>query len=145
MYRVIPYIHSCAPTGASAIRLPETTHCENFGRNYTIDVNNIIAVANINTTQKHTIPGLRLNVDDENRVYFAKVSTGNSITSHHSNQLAYTKKFLVNSLSNSLDFNFKEILTLAGANVVDIVPDGLYVDLSPVALDKSTIIDLLKP
>jgi hypothetical protein len=45
---------------------------------------------------------------------------------------------------NSVDF--REVLTMAGATVVDCKPDnGKYINLSPEALDKTTIVDLIKP
>jgi len=49
----------------------------------------------------------------------------------------------INSATNSIDF--RNVLKSAGAIVVNERPEGEYIDLSPEALDKSTIIDLMKP
>ncbi len=87
---------------------------DNFGKNYMVDVNKIIASANISITKKQNILGLIVNINQENRFYFANVSIGNSITSYQNEQSLYTRKFLVSKLVNSLDF--REILTKAGAN-----------------------------
>jgi hypothetical protein len=114
-----------------------------FGNNYMVDVNNIIAEANIKISKKQTILGLIVNVNGENRVYFANVSMGNSITSTGNVQSTHTRKYLIGSTLNSP--NFREILRMAGATVVDKIPEGEYCNLSPDVLDKATIIDLIKP
>lgn len=114
---------------------------ENFGKNYLVDVSNIVAAATINITKKQTILGLIAQIEGENRVYFANVSIGNSITSTYSKQTTKARKYLVRSLVDSLDF--REILRRAGATVVDERPEGEYIDLSPARLVKTTIIDLI--
>lgn len=113
-----------------------------FDKNYMVDVNNIVASANINITQKQNILGLVVSVNGENRFCFANVSIGNSITSTGNVQSTHARKYLVNSLANPLDF--RAILEMAGANVVAEKPDGKYIDLSPEVLDKTTIIDLIR-
>ena len=115
---------------------------KNFGRNYVIDPNNIIAEANINISKKQNVLGLITSVDGENRFYFANVSIGSSITSGDTEQMEIARNYLVNSLVDSIDF--KEVLESAGAIVVDKKPDEVeFVDLSPEALDKTTIINLI--
>lgn len=115
---------------------------KNFGKNYMVDVGNIVAAANINITKEQTVLGLIANVGGQNRVYFANISIGNSITSTDSDQSAHARKYLIGSLIDSLDFG--EILNMAGANIVDEKPDGKYLDFSPETLDKTTIIELIK-
>lgn len=115
---------------------------ENFGNNYMVDVNNIIASANIMVTKKQNVLGLIVNVNNENRFYFASTSIGKSITSGNNEQSTQVRKFLVKSLVDSLDF--RKILVLAKANVVYEKPEGGFLDLSPGALNKTTIIDLIK-
>ncbi len=115
---------------------------ENFGMNYMVDVNKIVASANINITRKQNILGLIASVNKENRFYFARVSIGNSITSTANQHSVHARKFLVKSMVGSLDF--KEILTNAGANVVNEKPENEHMDLSPENLDKTTIIDLIR-
>jgi hypothetical protein len=117
---------------------------ENFGKNYMVDAGNIIASANLNISKKQNILGLFTCVDGENRFYFANVSIGSSITARNNIRTTHTRNFLVKSLVDSLDF--REILTSAGADVVSEKPeDDEYLDLSPIALDKTTFIDLLSP
>lgn len=115
---------------------------KNFGKNYMVDVNNIIASANVNITQKQNILGLIVSMNGKNRFCFANVSIGSSITSTGNEQSRHARKYLVNSLVNSL--NFRTILEMAGANVVTERPDGKHIDLSPEMLDKTTIIDLVR-
>ena len=116
---------------------------ENFNKNYMIDVNNIITSANINITKKQNILGLIANIDGNNRFYFANVSIGNSITSSSNKQSIHVRKFLINSLINSI--NLKDILIMAGANILEEKPENKYIDLSPQMLDKTTFINLLYP
>lgn len=52
------------------------------------------------------------------------------------------REYLVSSAINTVDF--RQVLTMAGANVVDEKPDDECIDLSPEALDKTTIIDLVQ-
>jgi len=115
---------------------------QGFGMNYMVDVNKVVASANINIARKQNILGLVISVNDETRFYFANVSVGNSITSTAGEQSMYVRKYLLSSLANSLDF--KAILVMAGANVVVERPEGEYTDLSPTALDKAVIIGLFK-
>lgn len=114
---------------------------KNFGSNYVVDVNNIVAQTNINISKKQNVLGLITRVDDENRFYFANVSVGNSITAYGDEKTKFTREYLVNSLVNTLDF--KEILKNAGAKVVDKKPKKDFIDLSPEVLDKTTIINLI--
>lgn len=114
---------------------------EDFSLDYMVDVNNIVAFANININKEQTVLGLIANIDGENRIYFANVGIGNSITSSNNSQSVLARNYMVKSSVESLDF--KEILAMAGANVVDEKPDAEHLDLSPEMLDKTTIIDLI--
>ncbi len=114
---------------------------ERFHENYMVDPNKILASANISVTQKQNIFGLLANVNGENRIYFAKISIGTSITVSNNEFSAHARRYLIDSLMNSLDL--RTILKMAGATVVDEKPDNDYQDLSPEAFDKTTIIDLL--
>jgi hypothetical protein len=117
---------------------------KNFGKNYMVDVSNIVLSANIIISKKQNVLGLITNVEGENRVYFANVSIGNSITSYGNEQSMQTRKYLIARLVNSIDF--REVLGMAGAIIVDCRPDsGEYINLSAEALDKTTIVDLIKP
>lgn len=115
----------------------------NFSRNYMIDVNKIVASANMHLDKKQTVLGLIVGVAGENRVYLASAGAGDSITVSKNKVTDQTRKFFLSSLVNSL--KLREVLELAGANVVSEVPDGEYIDLSPEKLDKTTILDLINP
>jgi len=114
-----------------------------FGKNYMLNPNKIIASTNINISKKQNVLGLVANVDGENRAYFANVSIGNSITSSMNANSERTRQYMISSLINSL--SLKDILVMAGANVAEEKPEDDFIDLSPEALDKSTIIDVIKP
>ena len=51
-----------------------------FAANYMVDVSKIVAQANVKISRRQSLLGLIVTVDGENRIYFANVSTGNSIT-----------------------------------------------------------------
>lgn len=116
---------------------------ENFKKNYMVDVSHIVAAAQLKLTRKQTILGLIAQIGGENRIYFAQVSIGNSITARHGSQSTQVRKYLVRSLVDSLDF--RDSLRRAGATVVAEKPEGDYIDLSPERLDKTTIINLINP
>jgi hypothetical protein len=112
-----------------------------FGRNYAIDINQIVATAEVNITQKQNVLGLIVNVEGENRVYFARVSIGTSIRSSQNPHSMNARRYLVRNLTNTLDF--REILQMSGATIVSTPPDNDYIDLSPHLLDKASIIELI--
>ncbi len=114
-----------------------------FSKNYLVDVNNLLASANIKITKKQNILGLLVNIDGENRMYFANVSIGNSITSSGNEHSTHARKYLVSRFLNSLEL--RAVLSAAGANVVEVLPDGDVINLSPASLDKTTLIELIKP
>jgi hypothetical protein len=114
---------------------------KNFKQNYMVDINNIVASANIKISKKQNIIGLVLSIDGENRIYFCNTSVGNSITSNANAQATHIRKYLIGITKSSIDF--RDILIKAGANVCNEIPDDDYIDLSPEALDKSSILNLL--
>jgi len=114
-----------------------------FDMNYMVKPSNIVASANVNINKKQNVLGLITCVDGENRVYFANVAVGNSITSSNGLQVSRTREFLVKSLINSIELS--DVLTDAGATLIHEKPEeGEFIDLSPEALNKTTIIDLIK-
>ena len=113
-----------------------------FGRDYVVNPNSIVAQASLIISKKQNTLGLVTSAGGENRVYFANVSIGNSITSGNSTQSAMTRKYLVNSLVNGLEL--LPVLEMAGAKIVSDKPKKSgYIDLSPTAIDKTTILSLL--
>jgi len=115
---------------------------ENFGQNYVVDINHIVAAAVTTISKKQNVLGLIVNVEGENRVYFANVSIGKSITSGQNQQSTMVREYFTNSLING-GLYLDQILKSAGANIVRDRPSTEYIDLSPQALNKTTMIDLL--
>jgi len=116
----------------------------NFGENYMVDVNNIITMANVNIDKHQDTLGLVYNVEGENRFYFTNVFLQNKITSKNSDVTEWTRKYLINKAKYSI--SLKDILEKAGTKVVNEKPTETidFINLAPEALDKVTIIDLLK-
>ncbi len=112
-----------------------------FDYNHMIDINNMIASTNFSIDKKQNVIGLVAKVENESRFYFTNISVGNSITSRETDAVRHSREYLTNIAFNSLDF--REILIAAGANVVEEKPDGDHIDLSPMALDKTTILNLI--
>lgn len=111
---------------------------ENFGRNYMVDPNSILASANIKVMQKQSILGLIT----QGRVYFSHMSLGTSISSHNDEHSTHARNFLVASLLESIDL--KEILFSAGAIVNDRKEGDEDFDLSPESINKQTFLNLLR-
>lgn len=108
-----------------------------FRQNYMVNTSNILASAIVNISKRQNIIGLIVG----DKFYFTTVSIGNSITSHDNEWATLSRKYLVNSLVNSLEL--RSVLVAAGATVVNERPESEYIDLSPEALDKLTIMNLL--
>jgi hypothetical protein len=108
-----------------------------------VDGSNLVATATLTVNQKQTILGLLAQVDDVQRVYLAQVSVGNSITATKKQHTTAARQYLVRTLLNPIDL--RTLLHLARAVVVTEKSDGEYIDLSPMRLEKGTIIELLTP
>ena len=115
---------------------------KSFKSNYVLNINKIIAQANITISTKQSVLGLLINIGGENRVYFANVSIGNSITSRTNEGSRHARNYLVAHTSNSL--NLRNMLRMAGAEVIDERVAEDHIDLAPSALEKSTIIDFIR-
>lgn len=110
--------------------------------NHVVDPNKIIASTQIKVTRKQSVLGLIAKVEGKNRIYFANIGLGNSITSRENTHAAHARSYLFHSMVDSIDL--AEILTKSGATVVSQVPEGDdWLDLSPQALSKTTFLDLL--
>ena len=115
---------------------------DSFGKNYMIDVNNLLVSTNINITTKENLLGMVSVVDNENRFYFANMVTGQGATARKNEKSKKVRKYLEHYLFSELKLS--ELLESAGARVVREKPeDEEYVDLSPENIDKTTIINLL--
>jgi hypothetical protein len=113
-----------------------------FTPNYMIDINKMVAQANIQISKKQSVLGAVLSVAGENRVYFSNFGLGNSITANNDKGTSHARDYLFTYGVNAP--SLKGILELAGGIVIDVKPEeGDYIDLSPEALDRTTIINLI--
>lgn len=114
---------------------------ENFNSNYTVNPNNLIAVAESKIDKKQKMLGLLVVTPEESRFYFTETNIGASITSSNSAFAENSRKYLFNFYEDSI--YLKNVLKLAG---VKFVGDSKKadIDLSPDSLEKDTILDLLK-
>jgi hypothetical protein len=119
---------------------------KNLHQNYVVDVNNIVASANVKLTNKQNVLAMIMGIDGESRVYFTNTSIGNSITSRNSDVTRMVNEHMASTCLNTIELAY--VLEMAGAKIVSEKPteeEGEYLDLSPESLDKSTIIKLLLP
>jgi hypothetical protein len=113
---------------------------DNFGKNYMVDPNNVICIADSVINQKQKILGMLAVTPDESRFYFAESYLGRSITSSGNEYVRQSRDYLSAFYKNAISLN--DVLKKAGAILVD-EKDDCDIDLSPESIDKSTIINLL--
>lgn len=112
--------------------------------NYMVDVNHIVAQADVKISRKQTVVGLVLTVEDQTRFYFGNVSVGCGITSADRRYAGQAREFLAEKFINGL--NLRTLLEAAGAEVVSAKSDDPdLIDLSPENLTKSSLLDLFHP
>ena len=110
--------------------------------NYMVDVNRIVAKADILVTKKQTILGLVATVGSQTRFYFGNVSLGCGISATPKCYTSQARNFLSDKFANMLDL--KRILVAAGAEVTATRPETNYIDLSPENLTKPDLIALFQ-
>lgn len=110
-------------------------------KNHTVDPNNIVALSHtaIDTKMKN----LGLIVADENstKFYFAESDLGRSISARGAAYSEQARKYLLNYYTDSIVLN--DVLVAAGAELVE-EPGEDVLDLSPEAIDRTTILALLQ-
>ena len=112
-------------------------------QNYMVDINHVVAKADILVTRFQTILGLVLTIDNQTRFYFGNVSIGCGISSASDGHTAHARNYLTDRFANPLDL--WELLEVAGATVVRERPAGNeFIDLSPENLTKSSIVSLFQ-
>ena len=115
----------------------------NLKANYMVDVNHIVAKADISVTRRQTILGLVLTVDGQTRFYFGNVSVGCGISAANDGHTAHARNYLTDRFATALDL--WEILEVAGATIVNERPQqNAFIDLSPENLTKSSILSLFQ-
>lgn len=115
---------------------------ENVERNRTVDPNNIVAQATAEMTVKQKQLGIIVATDESTKFYFAESDMGKGITASNNAHSEQARKFLLKNYTDSIVLN--DVLAAAGAIIIDTDPLEADIDLSPEAVDKTTIIDLLK-
>ena len=111
-----------------------------FKKNYMIDPNNVLMVAQSKMDVKQKVLGLLLSNENGCRFYFTEVNMGKGITSGASEHVMRTRKYMFDFYKDSIDID--ELLLMAGVEFVDEVED-CDIDLSPENIKKDDIINLL--
>ena len=114
---------------------------EDFKKNYMVNPNNLMAVANSKISNRQKILGLLVTTTNECRFYFTETSIGASITSTGSEFADNSRKYLFNFYENTI--SLRDVLKKAGAKLVE-SKDKADVDLSPEGLEKDSILNILK-
>lgn len=114
---------------------------ENIEKNYTINPANLEALSNTEISTKQKTMGLIVATEESTRFYFAEADLGKSITASGKDYTEHARKFLLNYYTDSIVLN--DVLLAAGAEIVDQMEEGAL-DLSPEAVDKTTILSLLE-
>jgi len=112
-----------------------------FEKNYMVNSNNLISVAESKIDQKQKILGLLVTTLTGSRFYFVETYIGKSITSSNSEFVEHSRKYLFDFYQNTI--NLKDILDKAGAKIVEDKTKA-DIDLSPEELEKDSILNLLK-
>ena len=113
----------------------------NLKNNYMVNPNNVVSIAKSVINQKQKILGLLVTTTSQCRFYFTETYLGNSITSSDNEFAEHARKYLLSFYENTISLN--NVLMEAGAKLVDNV-DKCDIDLSSEALEKDTILNLLK-
>lgn len=113
---------------------------DKISQNYTVDPNKIVALSNSVMEVKQKTLGIIVADEDSTKFYFAEAEFQKGISSRHTAAAEQSRKYLLNYYTDSIVLN--DILVAAGAEIVEEPADGAL-DLSPEAIDKTTILDLL--
>jgi len=111
-----------------------------FGRNYMVDPNNVVATVNSKINKPQKMLGLLVVTTKKSKFYFVEASLGASITSSDSEFAENARKYLFGFYKNAI--NLGDILERAGAKMVK-DKEKCEIDLSPENLEKDTIINLV--
>ncbi len=115
---------------------------------YMVNPNDLVATANSNINQKEKILGLVVTTPEESRFYFTETYMSNRISASDNEVTKHSRNYLFNFYEDSI--GLKDILEKAGATIitnktgVDLSEGVFDIDLSPEALEKDTILNLLK-
>jgi len=112
-----------------------------LGENYMVNPNNVILSVSSMINKKQQIVGLLIPGEEICRFYFIETNIGVSVTAVDSEISQHARQYLVDYYKNTI--GLRELLVDAGAVLVEDKEDA-ELDLSPEALEKDTIINLVK-
>jgi hypothetical protein len=112
----------------------------NFDRNYMLNPNKVICIENTNINTKQKILGLLVTNEKECKFYYVNSNLSGEITSKQNPLTNKARQFLFDFYFGTITLN--EVLINSGAILVDSKED-CEIDLSPEALEKDTIINLI--
>lgn len=113
---------------------------ENITKNHTIDPNKILALSTTEIDVKQKNLGIIVADENSTKFYFAESNLGKSITAGNTPYSEQARKYLLNYYTDSIILN--DVLVAAGAELVEDVANA-DINLSPEAVDKTTILELL--
>ncbi len=113
---------------------------DRLNQNYTVNPNNVITTAKTSIDKEEKILGLVVPSEEGCRLYFAEANIGKDITSSESDYIQHARQYLIDFYSDSISLN--DILF----QVCDFTdkPEDADINLSPEALEKDTIINMLR-
>jgi hypothetical protein len=105
-----------------------------------VNPNNIIFVVptKITAESKSVVLGFVATTPNHHRFYFNELKVGNERSSHSKSHKVHMLKYFENIMENPI--NLETVLEMAGAFIVR--SGKADIDLSPVALEKDTILKL---
>jgi hypothetical protein len=112
-----------------------------FGKNYMVNPNNIVSIANSKIKEKQKVLGFVKVTTKTSKFYFAEINLGQSISSSDNEYTKHTIKYFNNFFSNTISFN--SILEKSGA-IITRDKENYDLDLSPENLEKDTILNLIR-
>jgi hypothetical protein len=116
---------------------------KNMSKSYMLDPNNVLASTSTVANRKQKILGSLFISEDGCEFVFSEMYMGKSISLNTENEyVRHTQSYLYNFYRNSI--SMKELLDKAGANMIEDT-EGVeeYIDLSPEALQRDTILSLI--
>lgn len=111
-----------------------------FKHNYMVHPDKIVTATKTKIDRRQRMLGLLVSGENGNKFYFSEADLGAGITARNRSYIEDTRKYLTQYSSNAISLN--DVLVLADTEFVD-DEDECDVNLSPVNIEKDTIIQLL--
>lgn len=113
---------------------------EAINQNYVIDPNHLLAASESVIDVPQKMIGIIITDAKMRRFYFSESGMGGGISARNTEPAEQARKYLYTALTNAVSFN--EVLERAGVTFVE-TPEEADLDLSPEAVDKTTLLELL--